>query len=415
MTNPEVHSYSKHIHTYSPPACHRFSDHSPLPHNPNDGYCGVNKVSTKPRKLVEAQDSDSFPMTKKIQILSILFLSIFLMAEILHAEEPDDSLLIQEFEYYESKIIEKLATLDSKETIQRRKDAVLQRAKEVYESRFSLNIVGSPGGRKTKIGTLDGNYVSGLIYFNNKQDGTPSPYGELIWANFGNKSVDFKIDGVITGFATIGGIYKQLSNKVIVASKFGQPLLSLPYPFSKHCFKASVESGLSHSIGREVLMMNVPKYNHSVLLNGKQMYEKLKGKTFIGFASTEDIKITISDEKFAPDLFTVLEFSNDGYVSVCFPQLDRVELFEAEFNLTGDGTVLLIKESSSYNLERFKKDYPHLPFDYYDMAAEVFQRNSKGKNIIFATVMNNGEVLKLVNPFEGSMYMVQPQTTKMKK
>lgn len=320
--------------------------------------------------------------------------------------------LIEDFEYYEAKIIERLSKTESKEELERRKDAVLQRAKKIYDSRSSLSIVGSPGGRKAKNGTLSGNLVRGIMYFN-YSDGKPSPYGELIWVNFGNTSADFKVDGFISGFGTTGVGYRLLNGKVLVASRFGDPLLTVPYPFKKGCFKATVEKGLSSCVGREVLVMNVPIPNMTVNLTRQQVKEKLKGKTFIGLTENPDIKITINDRRFSPDIFTVVEFSDDGCVSISLPQLDRVDLFEAETSLTKDGTLIWIKDRASYNMDKFRNDYPNLPFNYYDRAAEVFGRHDRNSNsMMLGTIMNNGDALNLMNPFEGPVNMIKQPLAK---
>lgn len=331
-----------------------------------------------------------------------------------YAETDDD--LVQEFDYYENIIKEKLSHSESKESLQKKKDAVLNEAKKIFASRYSLKIVGSKAGRNNKNGSVSDNLLWGMLYFNfNTTPKTVSPYGELIWVNFGRTSADLKVDGMISGFGTISTMYKIFPKNVVVASRFGQPLLSIPYPFSNHCFNAKAENGLPGCVGREIFMMNVPRTNEYINLNAQQMHEKLRGKKFVGFTECEDVKITINQREFKPDMFTVVEFTNDGYVSISYPQIDRVELFSWEYSLTDDGSVLYIIEPSSYNLDMFKKDYPNLVFSYYDQASVVFykmQRENKKVSKIAAVVRNNGEMLEMMNPVEGKVFMIQPSTSK---
>lgn len=329
-----------------------------------------------------------------------------------YAETDDD--LVQEFDYYENIIKEKLSQSESKESLQKRKDAVLNEAKKIFASRYSLKIVGSKAAVKNKDGRLSGNLLWGMIYFNTSQ-GPVSPYGELIWVNFGKTLADLNVDGMISGFPTISTMYKIYPKNVVVASRFGQPLLSIPYPFTKHCFNAKAENGLSRCVGREVFMMNVPRINEYISLNAHQMLDKLKGKKFVGFTECDDVKITINQCEFTPHLFTVVEFSKDGNVSISYPQIDRVELFSWEYSLTKDGSVLWITEPSSYNLVMFKNDYPNLVFSYYDQAAEVFNRMNKGKkkdSKMAAVIRNNGEMLEMMNPVSGKVFMIQPTPSK---
>lgn len=162
-------------------------------------------------------------------------------------------------------------------------------------------------------------------------------------------------------------------------------------------------------------MMNVPRINEYISLNAQQMLEKLKGKKFVGFTDCYDVKITINQCEFMPHLFTVVEFSKDGHVSISYPQIDRVELFSWEYSLTKDGSVLWITEPSSYNLDMFKKDYPNLVFSYYDQAAEVFNKMNKGKkkdSKMAAVIRNNGELLEMMNPVGGKVFMIQPTASK---
>lgn len=343
-------------------------------------------------------------MKKTLHIICRLLCFVALGTGSAFADTEDS--LIQEFEFYENIITERFSRKESKEAIQLEREAVLKNAKEIFASRFKLSIVGSPNGRKAKNGTLSKNFVRGIVYFNNS-DGTVSPYGETMYVRFGNTSADFNISGIISGIPTFSTIYKQFTNKVVVASRFGEPLLSLPYPFSKHCFKATVEKGLGGCFGREVLMMNVPLFNNVVALNGRQMHNVLKGKKYIGFTEYDDIKITVRDKKFSPALFTVVEFSPDGHISITFPQLDRVEMLRWDYSFTQDGTVLWIYEPSSYNYEMFKKDFPVLPFTYYDKAAEVFKRLSKNKkSIMLGVVKNNGDVLDFMSTIAGAVYRI---------
>lgn len=113
--------------------------------------------------------------------------------------------------------------------------------------------------------------------------------------------------------------------------------------------------------------MSVPPIRPCSNISDEELLEKLKGKKFIGFTRNNSIKISLADfREVEPFLYTVVEFHKEGYVSVCYPALDKV--FIPGGSYTVRGSIIIIGDAN------------------------------------FGFVKNNGDAVNLAAPFSDNVY-----------
>lgn len=247
---------------------------------------------------------------------------------------------------------------------------------KVYESRFSRSFVLAQGGRKAKDGSLYGNNLVGCCFYNSVDEATgkrqPSPYGRPINIRFNRTEAEVWIDDFV------GMSYKLMPKEVVIVTRFNQLAFRIPYPFSKHVFKAKTGKTFPSIANMYTEYMNVPNVIPCSNIGDDVLMNRIKGQTFVGYTTNRNIQIALGDgEEVKPEVYTVVKIDDEGFMTICYPALNR------------DAIV----------------------YENYTVGGSLIQ--SQKENIAF--VKNDGYAIELMGDLRGSLYMLSQSSGNINK